>query len=50
MKNTPANGERFNKYEPQKYNCISIDSELEQLSKLLNEAIKEKRFVIHFGI
>ena len=28
MQNAPHNGERYDEYEPQKYNCISVDDDL----------------------
>lgn len=101
MEHRPVAGERFDKYEPQKYNCISVDDDyispllerlaqaqfywhtvdiagsglaycgitllspemagtmlgliknepgLDELAILLNKAVKEQRFIIHFGI
>ena len=44
MKNTPVTGRRFDKYEPHKYNCISVDDAY--ILPLL-ERLSSERFYWH---
>ncbi len=44
MMNTPRQSERYDAYEPWKYECISVDD------KDLEKALDKNKWVIHYGI
>ena len=44
MQKTPEKGERFDEYEPQKYNCVSIDDDV--LTKVV-ESLFDADFYWH---
>ena len=47
MMDTPQQSKRYDEYEPWKYACISA---LRELRKLLEKALDENKWVIHYGI
>ncbi len=57
MQSAPIEGERYDNYEPEKFNCITVDDcyienipDLLELKKLCQKAQYENKWMIHFGL